>query len=142
MTRIKTIVGVLLTSAVLAAAPASAANAMVERSKLEKMAETAKTPKDHVEVSKQYRLQAAEFEQKAAKHESEARRLQSASGNPMAQKWPGMVNQTSAKQRQLAMEARRAAKECLEASDRHMRMSVERLAEATDTQSTRANNVD
>lgn len=123
---------------VLAVAPVIGATPMVERGKLEKMAESAKTPKEHVAVAKQYRLQAEEFERKAAGHEAEARKLRAAPGNPMAHKWPAMAPRPWEKQQQLAMEARRAAAECLQAADRHMQLSVEKLADAQDTQATRS----
>jgi hypothetical protein len=122
---------------VLAVAPVIA-GPMVERGKLEKMAENADTPKEHATVAKQYRLQAEEFERKAAKHEAEARKLQASAGNPMAHKWPAMAPRPWEKQRQLAMEARRAAAECLQAADRHMQLSVEKLADAHDTQAARS----
>ena len=129
-------------AAVLAVAPIPGATPMVERGKLEKMAENANTAKEHVAVAKQYRLQAEEFERKASKHEAEARKLQTSPSNPIAHKWPAMAGRPWEKERQLAMEARRAAAECLEASDRHMRLSVEKLADAQDAQSTRSGGVD
>jgi hypothetical protein len=132
----------IFAAAILSVAPVIGATPTVERSKLEKMAEAADTPKQHVEVAKQYRLQAEEFERKAAKHDAEARKLQTAPGNPMAQKWPAMVSRTPRKERQLAMEARRAAAECLEAAERHIQLSVEKLADAHDTRTTRSGGVD
>ena len=121
---------------VLAVAPAIGATPMVERGKLEKMAESAKTPKEHVTVAKQYRLQAEDFERKAAQYEAEASKLQASPGNPMAHKWPAMAPRPWEKKRQLAMEARRAAAECVQAADRHMQLSVEKLADAHDKQAT------
>src|SRR5262245_26609544 len=135
MTPIRTMTSLLVVSAILAAAPAAAATNLVDRNKLESMAETAKTPKDHIAVAKQYRLQAEQFEQRAAKHEEKARELESAPRSPMAYKWPAMAGKPWVKERQLAMEARRAARECLEASDQHMRLSMEKLAEVRASQS-------
>jgi hypothetical protein len=129
------------TMTLLAVAMMVTAAPMLERDKLEKMAETANTPKEHVSVAKQYRLQASEFERKAAKHEAEARKLRSANGNPIAQKWPALVSRSSVKERQLAMEARRAAAECLEAADLHMRLSIEKLAEADNARRSRTDKV-
>jgi hypothetical protein len=60
----------------------------------------------------------------------------------MANKWPAMVSRPWEKERQLAMEARRAAAECLEASNRHLQLSVEKLADAQDARSTRSGGVD
>jgi hypothetical protein len=142
MIRMRTTFVILVASTILAVAPVAASNAMVKRDKLEKMAETAKTPKDHVAVAKQYRLQAQQFEQKAVEHETTARKLQSSPHSPMSQKWPAMATQPWVKERQLAMEARRAAEECLEAADRHMLLSVEKLAEASPTGSSRSDSVD
>jgi hypothetical protein len=133
---VKTTIALFLASMIMTAAP------MMEREKLEKMAESANSPKEHAFVSKQYRLQAEEFERKAAKHEADARKLQSAHGNPIAHKWPAMAARPSVKERQLAMEARRAAAECLEAADRHMRLSVEKLAEADSIRRSRSNSLD
>jgi hypothetical protein len=142
LTRIRTALSVLAVFAILTDVRVAAANSMVERSKLEKMAETAKSPKEHVAVAKQYRLQAEQFEQEAVKHETEAQKLASAPRSPMAYKWPAMVGQPWVKKRQLAIEARRAARECLEASDRHMRLGVEALAEANHSRSSRSDGVD
>jgi len=135
MTPIRTTLSLFAVATILAAAPAAAATNLVDRNKLESMAETAKTPKDHVAVAKQYRLEAEQFEQKAAKHEEKAMKLEAAPRSPMAHKWPAMAGKPWVKERQLAMEARRAARECLEASDRHMRLSVEKLAEVQASQS-------
>jgi hypothetical protein len=132
----KATVAFLIASMMVTATP------MVEREKLEKMAEAASTPKEHVAVAKQYRLQAEGFEQKAAKHVAKAQKAQSGQGNPMAYKWPAMVNASSAKERQLAMEARRAAAECRAAAEHHMRLSVEKLAEADSTRRSRPGTLD
>jgi hypothetical protein len=142
MTPIRTTLALFVASTMLAAAPLAAATTLVERNKLESMAETAKTPKDHVAVAKQYRLQADQFEKQAVKHEEKAKELESAPRSPMAYKWPAMAGQPWVKERQLAMEARRAARECLEAADRHIRFSVEKLAEASEPRSAQSKDVD
>lgn len=141
MTRINQTIGILAAT-IFSMTTAMAANPVADRGKLERMAESAKTPKEHVEVAKHYRAQAEHFTQKAESHEAEARRLQAAPRSPIEYKWPAMGRQPWIRERQLAMEAHRAAKESLEASDRHMRMSVEQLAEAAAERSQRPKDVD
>jgi hypothetical protein len=135
MTRIQSTLCGLAAAAVLMAAPGRAADPSGDRNALQKMAEKAETPREHVAVAKQFRLQAQHFQQKADRHEAEARRLESRNRSPMSYKWPAMGGQPWLKERQRAMEARRAAEECLDASERHMRMSVEKLAETVEPRS-------
>jgi hypothetical protein len=96
---------------------------------LEQMAEAAQTPAEHVKVSKQYRLRAEGFDLKAKQHEDEARKLEKQPRSPIEHKWPAMAKQPWIKERERALEARRAANESREIADRHMRLSVEALAE-------------
>lgn len=138
----KTAICALAAFSIFAVQPATAETPKVESAKLERMAEVAKTPKDHVAVAKHYRSQAEQFEQKALKHEAQARKMQNNPNNPMAYKWPAMAGQPWVKERQLAMEARRAAQESLEASERHMRLSVEALADASDKRASQPESVD
>ena len=110
-------------------APAYAAEPVMEIAKLERMAESARSATEHSEVSKQYRLRAEHFEAKATQHEEQARKMESRPRTALEHKWPGMSRQPWVKERQLAMHARRAASESYSLADRHMRLSVEALAE-------------
>ena len=87
------------------------------------------SPAEHAKLAKEYRLRAESFEAQAKKHEAEARKLHARPRSPIAHKWPAMSPEPWVKERQLAMEARRAAKESMEIADNHMRASVEALAE-------------
>jgi hypothetical protein len=110
--------------------PAQSAEPMLEAKVLEKMSKNAQTPEDHAKVAKQYRLRAESLQEKAEKHEADARKLRSTNANPMASKWPAMVNNGADRERRLAMQARRAAQECFELANHHVRLAVEtQLAE-------------
>lgn len=68
----------------------------------------------------EHRRNAAKLEQKAVRHEAEADRLAKKSkSNPMAHKWPAMVQGPIDRERRLAMQARRAASESLELAAKH-----------------------
>lgn len=136
MKTIKLTVGLLAASVAATFTPAMAKDAKFETAKLEQMAESAQAPVEHVTVAKQYRLRAEEFEAKARKHEAEAQKMEARPRSALEHKWPAMSRQPWIKERQLAMEARRAAKESFEVADRHMRLSVEALAEASARRST------
>lgn len=101
-------------------------------SKLEQMAEAAQSPAEHVAVAKEFRLRAENFEAKAKKHEETAQKLQAQPKSAIAHKWPAMSRQPWVKERQLAIEAQRAAKESFDLADRHMRLGVEALADASE----------
>jgi hypothetical protein len=63
----------------------------------------------------EYRRNAAKLDQKALRHEAEADRLaKNSRSNPMAHKWPAMVQGPIDRERRLAMQARRAAAESRE----------------------------
>jgi competence protein ComGC len=72
-----------------------------------------------------YRLRAEAFEAKAEKHEEEARKLAARPRNPLEVKWPAMARKSWQRESQLAVQARRAAKECYDLADRHIRLAVE-----------------
>lgn len=94
---------------------------------LARLAREARTPGEHAKVAKSYREQAEAFDAQAATHEARVAEL-SKSPSPMAHKWPAMASPDMTKERQRAVEARRAARESRAAADRHLRMSVEALA--------------
>jgi hypothetical protein len=140
----RTIPALLATVGILAGAAGASAGqttATVVPSELARLAEVAKTPSEHIAVSKQYRSQAEEFERQALKHEAAARKVE-ATPAPLEHKWPALGRRTGAKERQLAMEARRAARESIAAADRHFRLSVEALAQAADRDKSRTGSVD
>lgn len=105
--------------------PMIAAEPAVETGKLEQMAKAAKSASDHAAVAKQYRLRAEAFEAKAEKHESEAHSMRNSASIGIAAKWPAMAQKSVQKERQKAMQARRAASEAYELADRHSRLAVE-----------------
>jgi hypothetical protein len=123
-----------------AGANAGQTSAAVVPSQLARLAEVAKTPSDHIAVSKQYRSQAEEFARQAVKHEAAARKAE-ATPAPLENKWPALGRKAGSKERQLAMEARRAARESIDAADRHFRLSVEALAQAADQDKSRTGSV-
>lgn len=108
---------------------ASAEEPRVADARLEQMALAAQTPAEHVAVAKQYRQRAESFKAAAQRHETEARVLEARPRSPLEYKWPAMSRQPWVKERQLAIQARRAASECLAVAERHMRLGVEALAE-------------
>ena len=124
--KIRSMMGTLvLTAAVVL--PVTGAEPVVEASKLSALARDARTPAEHAAVAKQYRLRAELFEAQAAEYEQSAKRRQQAAG-PMIHKWPAMAPPAVQKDKQKAVEARRAARENRELAERHLRDSVESLA--------------
>ena len=124
--KIRSMMGTLvLTVAVVL--PITGAEPVVEASKLSALARDAQTPAEHAAVAKQYRLRAESFEAQAAEYEQSAKRRQQAAG-PMIHKWPAMAPPAVQKDKQKAVEARRAARESRELAERHLRDSVESLA--------------
>lgn len=112
------------------AAPAAAVEPakekdLIDANKLALMAREAKTPAEHATVAKHYRLRAEAFEAKAQKHEAEAQKLAARPRNPLEVKWPAMARKSWQRESQLAVQARRAAKESYDLADRHIRLAVE-----------------
>lgn len=102
---------------------------MVEPAKLEAMAKAARTAEEHVAVAKQYRLKAEDWEQRAKGHEEEAVRLERRPRAAIEHKWPAFSRQPWQAERAKAMQARRAANECLEVAGVHERKALGLLAE-------------
>jgi hypothetical protein len=98
---------------------------LIDIKELELLAKEAKTPAEHAAVAKHYRLRAEAFETKAVKHEEEAAKLAKRPRHPLESKWPAMVRNAADRERKLAMQARRAAKECFDLADQHIRLAVE-----------------
>jgi hypothetical protein len=100
---------------------------LVELEKVHKMAKEAVTASDHATVATHYRLHAEAQERKAVAYESEAIALEKERGPlpAMAHKWPSMVRKAGEKERSLAMQAKRTAKELLALSDKHMKLAIE-----------------
>jgi hypothetical protein len=91
------------------------------------MAKNAATTEEHATVAKQYRLQAEALAAKAVEHEAEVKRLMR-SGGPMVHKWPALAPKGIQREKDLALEARRASRESQRLADHHVRLSVEALA--------------
>lgn len=85
---------------------------------IEKVSAAAISSSDHERAAKQYRLRAESLEKKADQHEANARRMSQAH-NPMAHKWPALGRAPEEREKRLAMQARRAAQECLAQAERH-----------------------
>ncbi len=116
----------------LGAARAVAAEPVTETAKLHQLAKGAVTAADHVKVAKMYRLQAEALQAKAAVHEDKAKEMDAIPKSPLAHKWPAMAPQKGRQERQLAMQAQRAATESMALASKHIQLAVElREAEAT-----------
>ncbi len=95
---------------------------------LKDLAAAASTPAEHAKVAKQYRAHAGQLEEKAQKHEAEARRLEAMPRPAIEHKWPAMGRQPWIEERKLAMQARRAANEARAIAEKHVWLTVETLA--------------
>lgn len=103
----------------LIAAPADKSS-MIDDKQLLSMAKSANTAEAHLTVAKAYDSKAEALEAKARKHEAKADELANrTSYNPMAAKWPAIVQGPIDRERQLAMQARRAAFEARDLAARH-----------------------
>jgi len=109
----------------LGAARAIGAEPVAETAKLHKLANGAVTAADHVKVAKMFRLQAEALHAKAAAHEDKAKGLEALPKSPMAHKWPAMAPAKGRQERELALQAQRAARESLELASRHIQLAVE-----------------
>lgn len=121
---------------VLAAATLSATESrkqsMNDR-EIQALAQKAKTQAEHEEVARQYELRGKFFETKATRHETEADELSKRGGyNPMAHKWPAMVQAPIDRARANAMQARRAARESFELAAKHRDLAVKATAIAAE----------
>jgi hypothetical protein len=103
-----------------------AAEPVKETPKLEQMANAAVTAEDHARVAKGFRLRAESFEQRAAKHEAEAAKLAKRPLVGPELKWPALARPGLQKEKDAAVQARRAAAEAMALSDRHTRLAVEK----------------
>lgn len=114
---------ILLTT--LGATRAMGAEPMAEPAKLHALAKSATTAADHVKVAKMFRLQAEALQAKAAAHEDKAKKLDAQPKSPLAHKWPAMAPSKGRQERELAMQAQRAARESLELASKHIQLAVE-----------------
>ncbi|MCW5966359.1 MAG: hypothetical protein KIT83_20145 [Bryobacterales bacterium] len=101
--------------------------AFADTSALERMAESAQCAAEHAEVARGYRLRAEQLEAKAVKHEKNATELEARPKGPMHHKWPAMAQKPWAKERDMAMQARRAANESQLLADKHLRLGMENI---------------
>ncbi|MEJ1933737.1 hypothetical protein WDZ92_26345 [Nostoc sp. NIES-2111] len=116
MTQLKNLMAAMvLSGALLVAAEPVDMAAPATAKTLAERAKEAKTAKDHLDLAVQYERRAKALEAKASAHDTEADGLLRRQSNiPMSYKWPGMVNGLVDKQRNQALQARRAAKESYE----------------------------
>ncbi|MGE0592385.1 MAG: hypothetical protein AB7G23_18930 [Vicinamibacterales bacterium] len=85
----------------------------------------ATTPAEHASVARDYRLRAEAFEEQAQEHEADAVRLAERRRFPVELKMPAVLRRDGERERRLAMQARRAAREAYERADHHIRLAVE-----------------
>ncbi len=109
---------------------ANTERAFADSSALERMAESAQCAAEHAEVARGYRMRAEQLEAKAVKHEEKAKELEARPKGPMHHKWPAMAQKPWSKERDLAMQARRAAKESQLLADKHLRLGMENITAA------------
>lgn len=89
------------------------------------------TKSEHVAAAEKYTARAQEFAEKALKHERAAARLeQNLRGNAMAHKWPGLARGPMERERDRAMQARRAEAESRELVAFHTEMANKTGVEA------------
>lgn len=90
-----------------------------------KMAENARTATDHASVAKAYRLRAESFTEMAEKYETEVAKKQNGPQIGMAAKWPAMSRNSVQREKQKAIDARRAARESEQLAAYHTQLAVE-----------------
>lgn len=100
---------------------------LVELEKVHKMAKEATSASEHATVARHYRLHSEAQDRKAIAYEQEAIKLEKERGQlpAMAHKWPSMVKKAGEKERHLAMQSKRAAKELMALADKHMKLAIE-----------------
>lgn len=106
---------------------ANTQRAFADTTALELMAESARCAAEHGEVARGYRLRSEQLEAKAVKHEKKAAELEARPKGPMHAKWPAMAQKPWAKERDLAMQARRAANESKLLAEKHLRLGMENI---------------
>ncbi|MEP7364339.1 MAG: hypothetical protein ABI972_13885 [Acidobacteriota bacterium] len=109
----------------LGAARAAGAEPMVGTSQLHKLAKGAVTAADHVKVARMFRLQAEALHAKAAAHEDAAKEWEALPKTAMTYKWPAMAPLKGRQERELALQAQRAARELLALASKHIELAVE-----------------
>jgi hypothetical protein len=102
-----------------------AAEPVGDAKKLETLAASAKTPKQHAQVAKQYRLRAESLETKATEHAEKARKAGNTPLPGLAHKWPSMVRTPQQRETELSMQYRRAAEEAKRLAQWHTQLAVE-----------------
>jgi hypothetical protein len=113
-----------LTLAGTALFAAEKANFPTEK-EIAKMAENARSASDHAEVAKAYRLRAEAFTEMAEKYEAEVAKKQNGPQIGMAAKWPSMSRNSAQREKQKAIEARRAARQSEQLAALHTQLAVE-----------------
>lgn len=120
------VAGFLLTgtSAALAQARQSAEDTLARRS------QEATTAREHAGIAREYRLRAEALDKQAKAYEAEAARKSARPRFPVEGKMVAHIRNTGERERQLAVQTRRAAEQALERADHHVRLAVEgQLAE-------------
>lgn len=107
---------------------ANTQRAFADSTRLEAMAEAAECAAEHGEVAKHYRLRSEQLEAKAVRHEEKAAALEARPKGPMHHKWPAMAQKPWTKERDLAVQARRAANEAQMLANKHVQLGMENIA--------------
>lgn len=126
--KLRTLMLTAVSAGILLTVPAFGADLGIAPTELQALEKTADTPAEHATIAKHYRLRAEALEAKAAEHERNVQRYSQAAG-AIAQKWPAMAPRNIQKEKDLALEARRAARESRELAQHHIGRSVEALAD-------------
>lgn len=126
---------VLLAAWLAVPATAQAQGPQADTERIAALAASARTAKDHTTVAAEYRDRGTRFEAKAREHEEAARRYDRRR-TPLQNKYPAAAHDRATRERQLAMEARRAARESFQLADRHVQLSVDLLADASERTNT------
>jgi len=118
----------LLTLALLLGGGGGVASAQDTPAQLAQLARDARSPKQHADVARRYRVQAEALDVKAADQEKQAASMTRHQPG-IAHKWPSMVPKALTQAKHDAMDTRRAARESRELADRHQRLAVEAMAD-------------
>ena len=120
----------VFTLALLASSGLAHAQVQVQDSptRLAALARAARTPEQHADVARRYRVQAEALDGKAAEQEKLAAR-QAAQAPGIVHKWPSMAPKALTDTKQKALDYRRAARESRERAERHRALAAEARAD-------------
>lgn len=134
MNRIKDIKGVAVALVVAgllgAGASAQAQSRTSAEDTLARRSQEATTAREHATVAREYRERAEALDKQATAYEAEAARKSARPRFPNESKMVAHLRNSGERERQLAVQARRASQQAFERADHHIRLAVEgQLAE-------------